>query len=403
MNKEFKDKINECIKNKDKILMYCGLLKNLPFDMLSLENLISLELENCKIESLDNLPPNLKYLNLTGNLIKEIKTGQLLKNLEIINLNNNIISSIDENSLPINLKELYLNYNKLNIINFDIPQTLTKIHIKGNKLSIIDRLFIYINIEEIDISLNEIENINLDPNSNLITFDCSHNNINYINKLPNNIVNLDLSFNKFTEFNIDLPSSIKNYNISNNKIKKNNLTNIKNQSINDIWNINNEDINDMTVLFDNINDNYNNKIEWNVINKEQIYVDDYSHQKNQSINDIWNINNEDINDMTILFDNDNYNNKIEWNVINKEQIYVDDYSHQKNLDKFGYKNNSGKNWTFYNKDNTNDIDSKYNEVLEKTKNNKRYISFSNVTNNINKLEVYPIDPYVIVFNKVCYL
>ena len=218
MSENYNDNISERLKL---LLMKNKKEKNIKLELDNLE-LITLPSElkeytwiqvlninNCSLDSLNNLPPNITILNATKNKIKSLSKLQLPDYLQNLNLENNLIDNIE--SLSNNLQNINLNYNKIKYINIIFPSKLKKLLLRNNKLKTI-----YLkttNIKSLDLSNNNFYSISNLPNS-LEILDCSNNKINYI-IIPNNLRRLIANNNNISNI-LHFPSSLEYIDLSKN-------------------------------------------------------------------------------------------------------------------------------------------------------------------------------------------
>ncbi|CAB3404262.1 unnamed protein product [Caenorhabditis bovis] len=190
-------------KNLQELCIRTNLLTEINERMLSLNNLVELDLyENqiTEIKNLDNLV-NLVKLDLSYNRIREIKGLENLKKLEVIyfvhnkisvieNLDNlkelkllelgdNRIKKIENISHLVNLKELYLGKNKIrHIEGIEKLQNLRLFSIPGNRLVSIDNLSSLADLEELYISDQGLQNLEgIETMKNLRVLDVANNEI----------------------------------------------------------------------------------------------------------------------------------------------------------------------------------------------------------------------------------
>lgn len=242
INKEIKEKI---LKIDDLFEPY------LPQELAEYTWLEVLEIESLSLESLVNLPPNLKKLSAFNNKIKII--ANLPDSLEELNLARNFIEEII--TLPKNLRILDMSQNKLglnqNFVNFYFPNSLVELYLPNNTIRILPDLSNLNCLEVLDISNNFIENYDMYP-SNLLELEASSNKLNSLKNLPKtliklhafqnqikmvpnlelmtpNLEDLDLSFNEIC-FVCMLPDSIISADFSSNKISLIGLKNINEDS-----------------------------------------------------------------------------------------------------------------------------------------------------------------------------
>ena len=122
-----------------------------------------------KITSLKNIPPNVKEIQISDNLLIEIE--ELPKNLEILNVENNYLSKLDFKDVD---QLLILNISHNNFERLDnLPSTITELKCNHNKIT-------YINLFE----MNDLKLLN-----------ANNNKISIIDNLPNGIIKLLLDNN----------------------------------------------------------------------------------------------------------------------------------------------------------------------------------------------------------------
>lgn len=191
-----------------KTLQYLDLSKNrigddIPNDILKLNELKSLNLEECEMNKFPN-----EILNL--------------EKLEKLYLSRNRIINIPEQLILLkNLKELYLNNCELkNIENIKNSQ-LKILHLNENKIYSFQNQLL--ELKELKIEKSELKEINF---SGLLNLEYLFLSNNFIEKLDSSfqqliyLKKLDLSFNKLKEISIEKLEEIEEIDLSNNFIEK---------------------------------------------------------------------------------------------------------------------------------------------------------------------------------------
>ncbi len=156
-------------KNKDKLfidLSGCN-LNSIPFEMLSIKELLKLDLSNNNISTIENLE------TLTG--------------LEVLNLSDNRIDSIQNLSTMVSLQRLSLKGNKIaEIKNLESLDKLTMLDLWKNDINIIKGLENNKQLVYLGLSENKIENIqNISHLSKLKNLYLGHNSISDLSELKN--------------------------------------------------------------------------------------------------------------------------------------------------------------------------------------------------------------------------
>lgn len=219
-----------------------------------------MDIRNCYLDNLENLPINIQELDASNNKIKEINGLNLPGTLTVLKLEKNNITSI--NNLPPNLIGIDLEDNELSELNIDLPESLSFISIAKNKFRYLPKFSN--NVTVLDISVNYITDINDLPDS-ITTLDCSRNELKQIRILPKNLKECCASNNKIS-YLWNLSDTIEYLDLSNNKI--NWVCNIpKNIKKIDLSNNNIRSFN-----FHNLPDNLE---ELNLENNENIIIPEY--------------------------------------------------------------------------------------------------------------------------------
>ena len=108
----------------------------------------------------DRLKDNLRFLDLSGNQLKEISGNIFPPNIEVIRLMDNRLEEIPE--LPVNLKELDVSRNKLKTI-FNYPVSLVELDVSYNILeSMCDTVMCCKNLKKLNYEDNNTIEISLD-------------------------------------------------------------------------------------------------------------------------------------------------------------------------------------------------------------------------------------------------
>lgn len=234
--------IKLCEETRDTDFNYINKINQaMPEKMNKLKYIIKMNIKNCEVKSINNLPPNLIELCAAENKIEQI--NYLPFNLEYLDVNNNLIQVIKE--LPLSLKTLNLSrnkltnesiqciiravkidlsYNYLNIIPNKINNSIKILNISNNQLDSLKIKFDF--LEELDCSYNNIQNLGKLPLM-LVKLNASYNKIKVINELPSTLQYINLSKNNINEFVLNLPKKIKELNLSDNNIGLFLVNNIK--------------------------------------------------------------------------------------------------------------------------------------------------------------------------------
>jgi Leucine-rich repeat (LRR) protein len=162
-------------------------IKNPKF--INLQKLKSLNLINNKIEVLDfdNLP-NLQILELANNMVIEMKGLDKLSNLRKLDMHGNGLTDIKEIDKLVNLQEVFFSFNKIKEIrNLSNLQNLRILCLVQNKITKIEGLDKLINLQYLDLRYNKITEI--DEIINLVNLKELHLTYNEINNIPLTIMN----------------------------------------------------------------------------------------------------------------------------------------------------------------------------------------------------------------------
>ena len=96
-----------------------------------------------KISALENVP-NLRFLDLSGNIIRKMENIHMLRNLRILNLAENQIAKLENFEYLTSLERLNVTGNKIEHIPVEIQklQYLVSLRLERNKIKNIRRLFL---------------------------------------------------------------------------------------------------------------------------------------------------------------------------------------------------------------------------------------------------------------------
>ncbi len=199
--------------------------------------------KNCKLVSLQYLPPNLKVLVANDNFLKTDDLMSLPNTLENLIVGNNKIDGLT----PLPLSLITAMFNKNNLNDNDIKLLLKLPKLKHLNISFNPAVTKFIMNSEYEswnsIRFLDIKNCSIielgDLPENLATLDASHNQLKWAKHLPDSLTNLNLSnnclfippkipakikylnlsHNQLPFINAEIPDSIQELNISFNKIK----------------------------------------------------------------------------------------------------------------------------------------------------------------------------------------
>jgi len=121
------DSINHIRFEPGEITNIIGLPKQL-FSLTCPENLLV---------NIENLPNNLKYIEIPHNYLTYIDVSNL-KNLETLNISDNKIQSLE--NLPASLKNLIADHNELKYLDLKNMNNLYQLNISNNKITLIENL-----------------------------------------------------------------------------------------------------------------------------------------------------------------------------------------------------------------------------------------------------------------------
>ncbi len=211
-------------------------IMNVPQELSRLKNLSILTLRCNKINSLPELPPNLKILDISSNEFEDYpESVNKLSNLLQLGLSYNKLKNLPEsiNNLKsvkkINISSNYLTYVDINLQNLRTLNLryndITEIHLHDS------------NIENLYLTNNNISNI-ADPLTQMKAVGLQQNPVTQLNMLSHNLASLTLSKAKLTS----LPTVILSFSklekleLSKNALRElpvaiNTLTNLKDLSI----------------------------------------------------------------------------------------------------------------------------------------------------------------------------
>lgn len=202
------------------------------------ESLGTLILRNNQINDFNSKDCSfLTKLDLSQNIIEDIKDILSLPNLNYLNLDSNKISTIIKDKLN-HMKHLSLNHNNITEFNLEFtnPHSLQLTHNQIKKFKIQS------NTINLNISYNELVDLEFDENTALLELDVSNNNLKTFNTQPlskmSNLITFNLSHNKIDEFNFEPLAKLKNLktlNLNNNKLTKISFGTNQNYSIENLY------------------------------------------------------------------------------------------------------------------------------------------------------------------------
>lgn len=172
-NKISKIDVNTKFPNSLEILLLSNNLLT-EFNLIYLENLMSLSLSNNNLKSInENIGKfsKLFQLRLDGNKLEEIPNSICnLKNLYWLHIDYNQLKTLPKNIGKLKtLQALIASNNNLTFIPISILKlkNLTALELASNKITKVPDKLLYTNLENINLSSNKIENLeNLIPNLN---------------------------------------------------------------------------------------------------------------------------------------------------------------------------------------------------------------------------------------------
>lgn len=186
------------------------------------ENTTILDLSYNKLDKIEKgIPPNVEDINLSNNKITNLPNLSHCTKCHTLNLGYNSLTTIDGNCLPPNLKYLNVFYNNIRNIN-NIPNTIEYLNIGYNSLK---TLIIKNTYKIVEASYNEIFVIKFQEKSILNELYLEYNNLFQVSKLPSSLKKINIHNNFISNLNF-LNEGIQHVNIKNNLI-----TLIKNENI----------------------------------------------------------------------------------------------------------------------------------------------------------------------------
>jgi hypothetical protein len=244
-----KDETTFVIKDKN--------IRELPEIMKTFTKIKELELKNCKLISLKNLPPNIEKLDVSSNCLTELMSDDIPSSVVSMSAANNFISIIDLSG-SVKLKILDISANVLDTL-LVFPPFVETIYAMGSKyLKNMEAFSILKNLKSLNLNDSCVTNVDSLPDTITFLSICKvfgWDNGNVIRKLPKNLVDfkckssglkgfafvefpehlrtLDLYGNEITYLPI-LPNNIVHVDISNNWLSKvaNIPTNVQNYDCN---------------------------------------------------------------------------------------------------------------------------------------------------------------------------
>ena len=108
----------------------------------------------------ENLPPQVKHLDMFANKIREFDDLSRFHKLERLVLGHNRIKAIEPSKLPVNIKVLNMHNNGLtSVMDFSQCQHLETVNLSGNQITDIDPSNVPLNIGILDISNNKLTEV----------------------------------------------------------------------------------------------------------------------------------------------------------------------------------------------------------------------------------------------------
>lgn len=218
--KTFK-KIKNCISRKNErlyikdIRMTCipKIFKKLTF----LKNLI---INDCSLNRVNNIPPNIEKLDLDDNEFTEIDQKELPKKLEYLSIQNNNIKKLilDE----IEIKKINFSKNIVNVEEIKLNPKVEKLNIEDSEIYSLDFLKDLINLKIIDFSKNYVSDFeNIPDNVEEITADRLKNSGSIvIKKLPLSLKEFNCKHSNISSFAFEnFPSNLRDIIMINNNLE----------------------------------------------------------------------------------------------------------------------------------------------------------------------------------------
>ena len=223
--------------NLTKLNLSCSELRSIPPELAQNENITELVMCGNRIERIDCLPPNLKLLDLSQNMIKRVDPGSIPASCTSIDLSGNCL--IDCSNFPDGVMSLDLTDNVIEEADLSGYPHLSVVDLSNNKLPEMPNL--PDGVTSLDLQNNSISEVNMgDWPSNLQVCNISYNTLTVLDHFPSQLTELecycnlltridglddtlltkfDASNNSLTEFP-SLPSTTTEIDLSHNDIEK---------------------------------------------------------------------------------------------------------------------------------------------------------------------------------------
>lgn len=186
-------------------------------------------MRDCRIGKFENLPTNLKYLDVSANRISKLPENPV-NCLLYINISNNYLTELTDNYLPETLEYLDFSCNSLRNIPAKFPDNITILRLAcvSSKSSVknIEHNIKHLpnNLEKLDCHNSNIVSISHFPEK-LKIIDISDNRKLYeIPQLPPNLIEFDAYNCKLSSFTGNIPDSVEKLEIGHNRF--NSISNI---------------------------------------------------------------------------------------------------------------------------------------------------------------------------------
>lgn len=192
----------------------------LPAELKTFTWVTNLRIDNCNLDCLANLPPNIQYLDAGFNNLTEIISDYIPKTLIRASFTDNKIKRIEklhEGLIEINLCNNFLDetcFEYPESLEFAFPESIQFVFLDNNMFNRVPTFGK--NIIILSMNYNNLTNIDNLPD-NLEELYAYANNIKYIRKLPKNLLVLEASNNKI-DYMLMTPPKLETLNVSLNNL-----------------------------------------------------------------------------------------------------------------------------------------------------------------------------------------
>lgn len=160
---------------------------NQPIDMKDDIHITELKINKCNMNNIRSFPPNLKKITLSQNNVTSFDMSIIPRSVTEIIYKNESTETLT-GDLPPGLELLSINNTQIEILDIEIPDTLSKLDLSGNKgLCVLPDLTKCSGLKNLDVRATFISCIDNIPDSVEILDTCLCS-LNHVNKLPSHLL-----------------------------------------------------------------------------------------------------------------------------------------------------------------------------------------------------------------------